>query len=126
MAPEKIHDDHIQELADIFRLLGDANRLKVIMTCRDESVAVGDIVKKTGLSQPLVSHHLRLLKAARLLRSEKQGKQARVAFERGVYGGVLEQPVYEALEAGAEGGVGFQQVKKAGREPAFARRRRET
>ena len=75
MAPEKIHDDHIQELAYIFRLLGDANRLKVIMTCRDESVAVGDIVKKTGLSQPLVSHHLRLLKAARLLRSEKQGKQ---------------------------------------------------
>ncbi len=75
MAPEKIHDDYIQELADIFRLLGDANRLKVIMTCRDEGVAVGDIVKKTGLSQPLVSHHLRLLKAARLLRSEKQGKQ---------------------------------------------------
>ena len=75
MVSEKIHDDHIQELADIFRLLGDANRLKVIMTCRNESVAVGDIVKKTGLSQPLVSHHLRLLKAARLLRSEKQGKQ---------------------------------------------------
>jgi DNA-binding transcriptional ArsR family regulator len=76
MPPKKIHDDHLQELADIFRLLGDANRLKVIVTCRDKKISVGNIAKKTGLSQPLVSHHLRLLKGARLVKCEKQGKQS--------------------------------------------------
>lgn len=70
------HDDYLHELADIFRLLGDANRLKIVVACMDEQISVGDIAEKTELSQPLVSHHLRLLKAARLLRHEKQGKQA--------------------------------------------------
>lgn len=76
MPRKNIKDDHLQELADIFRLLGDANRLNVIVTCRDKEISVGDIAKKAGLSQPLVSHHLRLLKAARLVKCEKQGKQS--------------------------------------------------
>lgn len=70
-----IHDDHIQELADVFRLLCDATRLKIVIACMNGEISVGDIAEKTDLSQPLVSHHLRLLKAARLLRHEKQGKQ---------------------------------------------------
>lgn len=69
-------DDSIHELADIFRLLGDANRLKIVIACMDAEISVGDIAEKTELSQPLVSHHLRLLKAARLVKHEKQGKQA--------------------------------------------------
>lgn len=75
MSPKSFHDDHVQELADIFRLLGDANRLKIVIACLHEEISVGDIAEKTEISQPLVSHHLRLLKAARLLRHEKQGKQ---------------------------------------------------
>lgn len=79
MAPKKksrpIQDDHVHELADIFRLLGDPNRLKIVIACIHEKISVGDIAEKTQISQPLVSHHLRLLKAARLLRHEKQGKQ---------------------------------------------------
>ncbi len=75
MTHKSFHDDDVQELADIFRLLGDANRLKIVIACLHEEISVGDIAEKTDISQPLVSHHLRLLKAARLLRHEKQGKQ---------------------------------------------------
>ncbi|MDE3015932.1 MAG: helix-turn-helix transcriptional regulator [Pseudomonadota bacterium] len=71
----KITEDNIQALADVFRLLGDANRLRIILTCLHGECSVGDISEKTGISQPLVSHHLRLLKAMRLMKSEKQGKQ---------------------------------------------------
>ena len=76
MPNKSLHDDNVHELADIFRLLGDANRLKIVIACLHEEISVGDIAEKTQLSQPLVSHHLRLLKAARLVRHEKQGKQA--------------------------------------------------
>ena len=38
-------------------------------------MCVSDIAAKHGLSQPLVSHHLRLLRAARVLRAERRGKQ---------------------------------------------------
>ena len=67
--------DEAAVLADMFRLLGDASRLRIVMTCLDESVCVSDIAARLGLTQSLVSHHLRLLRAARILRSERHGKQ---------------------------------------------------
>jgi DNA-binding transcriptional ArsR family regulator len=72
---KKANDDDLHTLADIFRLLGDVNRLKIITTCLDKEKSVGDLAEEIGISQPLVSHHLRLLKAARLVRHKKQGKQ---------------------------------------------------
>lgn len=68
-------DDRTAELADMFRLLGDSSRLRIVMTCLDEAVCVSDIAGRLGLTPSLVSHHLRLLRAARVLRSERRGKQ---------------------------------------------------
>ncbi len=68
-------DDRTAELADMFRLLGDTSRLRIVMTCLDEAVCVSDIAGRLGLTSSLVSHHLRLLRAARVLRSERRGKQ---------------------------------------------------
>ena len=68
-------EDRAAELADLFRLLGDPTRLRIVLTCLDESVAVGDIAARLGLSGSLVSHHLRLLRAAAIVRAERQGKQ---------------------------------------------------
>lgn len=68
-------DDLTTQLADTFRLLGDASRLRIVMGCLDGPLAVGDIAARLDLSQSLVSHHLRLLRAARLVRSERRGKQ---------------------------------------------------
>ncbi|MGH6959206.1 MAG: ArsR/SmtB family transcription factor, partial [Dongiaceae bacterium] len=68
-------DEHAAELADLFRLLGDASRLRIVLTCLDAPVSVGEIADRLELSGSLVSHHLRLLRAARILRAERQGKQ---------------------------------------------------
>lgn len=62
------------ELADMFRLMGDGSRLRIILACLGEPVCVGDIAEQLGLSGSLVSHHLRLLRAARVLRAKRQGK----------------------------------------------------
>ena len=67
-------DEHV-ELADIFRLMGDPSRLKIIFTCMSGRHCVSDIAAVTGLSPSLVSHHLRLLKAARILRADREGKR---------------------------------------------------
>ena len=69
--------DENSELADIFRLLGDANRLSIVLSCLDAPVGVGDLAAGLGLSQSLVSHHLRLLRAARLVRGHRDGKFVR-------------------------------------------------
>lgn len=70
-----ITHDQAVELAEVFRLMGDASRLRIILTCLEHPTCVGDIALKTRLSPSLVSHHLRLLRAARVLRAERQGKQ---------------------------------------------------
>ncbi|TAL53155.1 metalloregulator ArsR/SmtB family transcription factor [Pandoraea sp.] len=70
-----LSDDQVVELAEMFRLMGDPSRLKIIAACLSAPMCVSDIAAKLGLSQPLVSHHLRLLRAARVLRAARRGKQ---------------------------------------------------
>ncbi|MCJ9429449.1 ArsR/SmtB family transcription factor [Kordiimonas marina] len=68
-------DHNIAELADLFRLLGDTTRLRIVLACVSAPVSVGDLAHKLDLSPSLVSHHLRLLRAARIVKSERSGKQ---------------------------------------------------
>lgn len=62
-------------LAETFRLLGDPTRLRILLFCLHMPKAVGDIADSLGVSQTLVSHHLRLLRGARLVRGERQSRQ---------------------------------------------------
>ena len=68
-------DEHIEELSDIFSLLGDPTRLRIVLSCMDESLTVTQIAQTIGVSTSLISHHLRLLRATRLIKAERQGKQ---------------------------------------------------
>ena len=68
-------EDEITALAETFRLLGDPNRLRIVLSCLDGPVGVGALAERVGLSQSLVSHHLRLLRATRLLKAGKAGRQ---------------------------------------------------
>ena len=68
-------DDRVVPLADLFRILGDPTRLRIVLTCVAGRSSVGAIAGALGLSASLVSHHLRLLRAARIVRAEREGKQ---------------------------------------------------
>jgi DNA-binding transcriptional ArsR family regulator len=70
----ELAEDRAAQLADLFRLLGDPSRLRIVVACLDAPAAVSAIADALGLSLSLVSHHLRLLKAARIVRAERQGK----------------------------------------------------
>lgn len=67
--------DDIALMAEVYKLLGDPTRLSILIACMDDELAVGEIAEAVGASQSLVSHHLRLLKAARLVRGNRQAKQ---------------------------------------------------
>ena len=68
-------EEEVSQLADLFRLMGDTSRLRIILACLHSPISVSDIAENLELSQSLVSHHLRLLRAARIVRSERRGKQ---------------------------------------------------
>lgn len=68
-------EDTVVHVADMFRLLGDPTRLRIVLRCLGVPISVGDIANQLSLSPSLVSHHLRLLRGARILRGERKGKR---------------------------------------------------
>ena len=64
-----------EQVAQIFKLLGDSGRLHIVLACMESPKAVCCLAEMTCMSQSLASHHLRSLKDARILKSERQGKQ---------------------------------------------------
>lgn len=62
-------------LAETFRLLGDPSRLRILLCCLEGSLSVGEIAERLDLSLSLVSHHLRLLRGARLVKGVRRAKQ---------------------------------------------------
>ena len=70
-----LRSDQTAQLAETFGLLADPTRLSIVVVCMEREIPAGNIADKLGLSASLVSHHLRLLRAARMLRQERRGKQ---------------------------------------------------
>jgi ArsR family transcriptional regulator len=60
---------------DFAKALADETRQTIMALCCCAKVSVNEIVEKLNVSQPTVSHHLKILKEAGLVHSEKKGKQ---------------------------------------------------
>lgn len=67
--------DQASQLGEMFRLLGEPNRLRIAALCLERPMSVGDLAETLEITQSLTSHHLRLLRGARLLKGDRQGKQ---------------------------------------------------
>ncbi len=66
-----------EELTDIFRLLGDRGRMRIVLRLHGEGeLAVAELASATGLSSTACSQQLRLLRAARLVRRRREGRHA--------------------------------------------------
>jgi len=66
-------DTTLQAAAFLAKSLADENRLRILLAVRDGKKAVSRIVEELGISQPLVSHHLKELKRALLVTVERSG-----------------------------------------------------
>jgi DNA-binding transcriptional ArsR family regulator len=65
--------DEIKGLSEVFRLLGEPNRLRILLSLGLECRPVSAVIAATGLSQTNVSFHLRTLREAGLVRGEPHG-----------------------------------------------------
>lgn len=91
-------DARIGAIAATYRLLGDPTRLKVLLACLEGPISVGDIAARVGASQPLVSHHLRLLRGARLVRGERHQRRILYATADAHISDMLKDMVDHAAE----------------------------
>jgi len=61
-------------LAEVFAILADATRTKILHALAQEEACVCDLAGLLGVSVSSISHHLRLLRTARLVRHRKEGR----------------------------------------------------
>lgn len=67
-------DTHITEnLSKVLKALSDVNRLNIVISIGKKALSVSEIIKATGLSQTLVSFHLRALREANIVTTERNG-----------------------------------------------------
>ena len=70
-----LDEDELIEMAELFKMFGDSTRIKILSVLFAGEKCVQEITDATGSSQSAVSHQLRLLKQARLVRCRRSGKQ---------------------------------------------------
>ena len=67
-------DDLLFDIAEVFKVFGDTTRMKIISALLETELCVGDIAEITNSTQSAISHQLRVLKQAKLVKYRKEGK----------------------------------------------------
>ncbi len=67
-------EETLYDLAETFKVFGDTTRIKILYVLFASEMCVCDIAELLGISQSAISHQLRVLKQARLVKYRKEGK----------------------------------------------------
>lgn len=74
--PAELPDEEmLYDLADLFKVFADTTRIKILYALMGRDLCVADISEVVGVSQSAVSHQLRSLKQAHLVKFRREGKQ---------------------------------------------------
>ena len=67
-------EDELYDLADLLRIFGDTTRIRILYVLFESEVCVCDIAEILGMTMSAISHQLRILKTARLVKFRRDGK----------------------------------------------------
>lgn len=73
--------DSLYDLSEVFRVFGDSTRIRILYALFESELCVCDLVTLLGLTQSAVSHQLRILKDAKLVRFRREGKSIFYALD---------------------------------------------
>lgn len=78
-------------MIDRLKALGDSHRQNILKLLARQEMGACEIIHAIGLSQPAISHHLKILKQAKLISSQKEGKIVFYTLDKEGLKGFLEQ-----------------------------------
>ena len=70
----------VKQLTQLLKALSDPTRLRIVNLLEGHSLCVSDLQEVLGFSQPFISRHLATLRAANLVRSQRQGARVRYSL----------------------------------------------
>ena len=68
-------DDYLEDIANLFKILGDKTRTKILSVIEKQELNVSSISELVGLPISAISHQLRVLRQAKLIKPRKNGKE---------------------------------------------------
>jgi len=87
-------DEVLYELAELFKVFGDSTRVRILYSLFENELCVGDIAELLNMSQSSVSHQLRILKDAKLVKFRRDGKS--------IFYSLDDDHVYHIIKMGME------------------------
>ena len=67
-------EEYLYDLAELFKVFGDSTRIRILYALFESELCVNDIAQLLNLGQSAVSHQLKILKDAKLVRFRREGK----------------------------------------------------
>lgn len=95
----------VDDLAAIFKLLGDPTRLRILASLAEHgSLCVHELTAELGVRQPAVSQQLRMLRAARLVRGRRDGREIHYTLDDEHVLGLLSEGLKHVRHGGGSRG----------------------
>lgn len=91
-------EDTLYDLAELFRIFGDSTRIRILYALFESELCVCDIAEALGMTQSAISHQLRALKNARLVKSRREGRSIMYALADGHVQTIINQGLEHVLE----------------------------
>ena len=92
----------IEELAQFFKAVADASRLKLLLYLMKQEANVNELAEATGLTLSGVSHQLKLLKLMKLVKSSNQGKYVYYSLDDHHVKHIINDSLIHLSEGGSE------------------------
>ncbi len=92
-------DEDYFELAEFFKIFGDPARLRILKSLQPGSISVSDLAAIVDMSQSAVSHQLRILKQARVVKVRREGKNSFYSLDDEHIDTILKLGIEHILEA---------------------------
>ena len=67
-------EEILYDVAELFKVFGDSTRIKIICALFNEEICVNDLAASLQMTQSAISHQLRILKSANLIKCRREGK----------------------------------------------------
>ncbi len=68
------NEDHLYDLAEVFKVFGDSTRIRILYALMESELCVSDLSAVLNMNQSAISHQLRILKDAKLVKFKREGK----------------------------------------------------
>ena len=88
----------LYDLSDFFKLMGDSTRIQLLWALEENEMCVGDLAFLLNMTKSAVSHQLKILRSAKLVKAEKRGKNVFYALSDNHVRTVLEMALEHVRE----------------------------